>query len=119
MKIRYLHFISAAIFLLMAVVQLNDPDPIYWTVVYAAVAWIAGSFALGRKQRALLFGVAGMIVAGLLISAPGFIDYLQSGHYSAITGEMSESRPYVESAREFLGLLISAAAVSFYVRKTN
>lgn len=57
-----------------------------------------------------------MAVAGLLISWPGFLDCLTSGDYAAIGGQMMSEKPYVESAHEFLGLLIAGACVALYAR---
>ena len=58
----------------------------------------------------------GMVLAGLLIAAPGSIDYLTSGDYASISGEMMAEKAYVESAREFIGLLMAAACLFYYGR---
>ena len=60
-----------------------------------------------------------MVIAGLLISAPGFSDYLRSGNLGSIYGEMLDSAPYIEYAREFLGLLITATALGFYFKASS
>lgn len=108
------HTIVALIFIAMAFVQLNDPDPVFWVAVYLAVAFVPASKLLAYRSIAIFYVVVGMCLAGLLISVPGFIDYLSSQDFAAIGGGMSEDKPYVESAREFLGMLIGAVCLLFY-----
>jgi hypothetical protein len=67
-----------------------------------------------NDSAATLWIATGMILSGLLIAAPGFLDYLDSGNYGAITGEMMDNVPYVESAREFGGLLLAAGTLACY-----
>ena len=40
--------IMCAVFVLSAIVQLNDPDPLLWIVLYGAAALLAGAAATGR-----------------------------------------------------------------------
>ncbi len=108
------HAAVAVLFLIMAAIQLNDPDPAYWVAVYALVAVVPAARVFRRRLPKTSLLAAGMVLAGLLISLPGFIDYLSSGDYSSIGGKMMAVKPYVESAREFLGLLIAAICLSLY-----
>jgi hypothetical protein len=103
-------------FFAIAAVQLNDADPIYWAAVYLIAAIVPAARVAGYQLPTTCKIAFGMVVAGLLISSPGFLDYLTSGDYAAIGGQMMVEKPYVESAREFLGLLIAAACVAFYAR---
>ncbi len=100
----------------MAVIQINDPDPVFWLIVYLAVAVVPASRVLGMRLPVVFGVVAGLVVAALLISFPGFIDYLESGDYAALTGGMTADKPYIESAREFLGMAIGALCLAFYWR---
>lgn len=114
---KVIHLIVVALFTWMAVIQFNDPDPAYWVIVYTAVAWVAVLALFKRRNRPLMYVSFGMIFAGLLIATPGFIEFIQSGNYSLISAEMQDSKPYIESAREFIGLLIAATALTFYFNK--
>ena len=95
------------IFLLFAAVQYNDPDPIQWMLLYGGVAVHFALAALGRLYRPAvwLWLVAALIWAAFLL--PDFIDWLQMGAPS-IVQTMKAETPWVELAREFLGLLIAA-----------
>ncbi len=114
---RVVHAIVALVFLTLAAIQLNDPDPAYWVAVYAVVAAVPGARIFGHRSTTTLVFAGGMVLAGLLIAAPGFVDYLASGDYASIGGEMMEEKPYVESAREFAGLLIAAVGLFLYGRR--
>ena len=103
--------IATLMFILFAALQLNDPDPLYWFLVYAAVAVVAAAAVVGRRLPRFALVTLGAVIAGVLIAAPGFVDYLQSGDWSSIAEHMNDEEPYIEQGREFVGLLIAAAAL--------
>ena len=114
-----LHIFAGLLFLMMAVIQFNDPDPVYWIVVYALVAAIPLSRATGHRLPRALMLAGGMVLAGLLISGPGLLDYIASGDYDSISGKMMDEKPYVESAREFVGLFAAAICLLIYGRRVD
>lgn len=109
--------VAALIFGLMAAIQYNDPDPLYWIVVYAAVAAVAVGAAIGRSYPRFTLLTLGAVFAGALIAVPGFIDWLQSGNWGAIGEHMNDEEPYIEEGREFIGLLMAAAALWWLSRR--
>ena len=111
------HALSTLLFFTMAAIQLNDPDPLYWVVVYMAGALVSGGLCFGSRLETLSKVTIGMVVAGLLISGPGVIDYFTAEDYSSIYGSMSGAKPYVESAREFGGLFIVAIYLALFEGK--
>ena len=110
------HFILTVLFLCIAILQYNDPDPLYWVAVYAGTALVALGKGLGRYSDFWAAIALGLALAGLLLSAPGFVAYLESGNFDAIFGDM-RGPAYVESAREFLGLSLAAAVLIAYIRR--
>ena len=110
------HVIIALVLLYMTYLQFNDPDPLYWVVVYGFVALFPIARLFDRNIGRAAPVTFGIILAGLLIAWPGFVDYLQSGDYASLVGAMSPDKPYVEPAREFLGLVIAGAALIPYWR---
>jgi len=101
-------------FILSAVLQFNDPDPIYWSSVYLCVAGVPITRLLGWRSSAVIWLPAGMVIAGLLLLLNGFLDYLLSADYSSIFASMQAEKPYIESAREFLGLFICGVCLFVY-----
>jgi len=116
---RAYHSVAAALLLVMAAIQFNDPDPIYWVTVYAVAAIIPIGQLIGRRFPALWTLVMGMIIAGLLMSLPGFWNYLTADDFLSITREMLGDKPYVEYGREFLGLMIAALLLLPYRFRVN
>ncbi len=113
---RYLHVALAALFGIVAYLQLNDPDPLYWVVVYLSAATITFARGLGVNSRLWTAVVIGGVGAGMLGALPGTLDYLASGQWSSIFGDM-RGPAYVEPAREFLGLTLVFAVLAGYIRR--
>lgn len=108
MKRALLHLISAALLLALAALQLNDPDALFWATVYGFAALVP-LLRIAKRRPPALWGVAlGLVWAGWLSCLPGFVDYLDSGEYALIGGAMSDDKPYVESAREWIGATAAA-----------
>ena len=105
---KYFHAFAAILFFVLAAIQFNDPDPFYWIVVYLATSAVAGAMFFGKKQATFTIVVIGMVLAGLLVSASGTFEYFKTGDFASILGEMDGEKSYIESAREFGGLLIAA-----------
>ncbi|MEM1211402.1 MAG: transmembrane 220 family protein [Planctomycetota bacterium] len=100
------HGLVAAFLLAMAGIQLNDPDPLFWGVVYGAAAVMPIARLAGHRLPVGWGIAAGLAVAGLAVSLPGLIDFIRFGDYALVGGSMSGERPHIELAREFLGALI-------------
>lgn len=116
---KFFQSIATLLFFTMAAIQLNDPDPLYWVVVYLAAAMLSGGLFFGQRLAILSKVVVGMVVAGLLISGPGVFDYFTAEDYSSIFGGMSGEKPYVESVREFGGLVIVAIYLALFEGKIS
>lgn len=95
------------LFAYMAWIQLNDPDPLYWIAVYSGSALVAVAAAFGRSSGFWTAILLGAVAAGMIIAAPGVLDYFAAGEFANI-GDMANAS-YVEPAREFGGLLIAFA----------
>ena len=95
-----------ALFFVSAALQLNDPDPLYWIAVYAAAGVAAVLHALARANAAVTWLALGLTLAGALVSAPGFVAWIGSGHSLTAAGWPSEAAmggsfeaPAMESGR--------------------
>jgi hypothetical protein len=91
-----------------ALLQLNDPDPLVWVVAYGLVACCVAAPPAWRWSASGTWLTSGVLLTLALIALPGFVDYLLSSDFGSIAAEMSPDLPYVEPAREFLGVVIAA-----------
>ena len=113
---RFTHLIVAVIFIAFGLVQLNDPDPYLWVIVYFGVAICAVGFYFRRYLKWLsLIGLVGCLIGVAMIS-PDFISWLGDGMPS-IVNSMKAETPYIELVREFLGFLIAAVTYGIYYSK--
>ena len=122
------NFGTAAFFLVIATLQLNDPDPIYWVLVYGGTAMIAFGQALGRHSRFWTGACIGAVATGIISTAPAFGDYLTSENLSALFSEPENwssffsgmgSSDYIENSREFLGLVLAFVLLTAYSIKNS
>jgi hypothetical protein len=92
-----------ALFVLAAVLQLNDPDPVLWTLAYLLAAMLSLGAALGRSW--MLANVAASILFGVwfLLLAPSLVE-AESAAFRSF--KMSEARH--EEPREAVGLALAA-----------
>ncbi|MBL7858231.1 MAG: transmembrane 220 family protein [Cyclobacteriaceae bacterium] len=113
---RVLNYILALMFLLFAFVQVNDPDPILWILIYGAmaVACVLAAFEIYPTK----FLIALLVVYGLysLVYIPGVLEWLQTDNKADLFDDVAKmEHPYIEESREFLGLLICDAVLIFYI----
>lgn len=112
------NLILAVIFLLFAVVQLNDSpgDILFWFLMYSFVA-VVSAFAAYKKYNmwVILLGLA-VVLYELFRKFPTIAQWFSDGMPS-IVEEMKASSPYVELAREYLGLVLCFMVLVFhYIR---
>ena len=114
---RVLNYLFAAMFFAMAGLQFNDPDPVYWVAVYGGAALVALSKALGRYSEFWAAVTIGGVVAGLIFAVPGVLNFVDFGSIDELFGDMTASKPYVESTREFAALMIVLIVLASYVKR--
>lgn len=111
--------LATMLFLVMAVIQFNDPDPAYWITTYTLTGICAHGPRLGLLLLPVVWTTAGLVLAGLLLSLPGFIQFVSLGQWSSLAGTMSTSQPQIEFAREFLGLLFCVVCLVVVIRQNG
>ena len=110
---KIISLVLALVFFASAAVQFNDPDPLFWVALYGVTGVIAVFAAFERfNPWVTLFGMAVCAFEGFRLF-PGFWAWLNDGMPS-ITGSMKAESPYIEMVREFLGLAMTFAALTFF-----
>lgn len=102
---RWVHGLMAAILVLSAGLQLNDPDPVVWVAIYAAAALLAALAATGRRPawRRPVALVVAFVALGWALSVA-----FSSPRVPPLGELVGDWRMYasgVEERRETLGLL--------------
>lgn len=110
---RYLHLGVAALFVLCAYWQLNDPDWNQWVAAYGMVAFVAVRAFFGGLHP-VVTGLPALFLFGWWCTyLPAFSGWVGDGMPS-ITGSMTAESPYVEFVREFFGLLLCWGTLAGY-----
>lgn len=97
------NLILAAVFILFAGVQYNDPDPYGWMALYFFVATVCVFAAYGRHSRYVLWAGIAVCLVWMASLLPEFLSWVKMG-LPNIAGEMKTEEPHIEFTREFLGL---------------
>jgi hypothetical protein len=109
---KVVNFLLALLFLVFAFVQVNDPDPLLWILIYGnmAVLSILAMFKIHFKYWVLLSALVFIIYATIL--AGGAWQWWQSPDKSLLFDDLAKMQNiYIEETREFLGLIICLAAL--------
>jgi len=115
---KYLNFFLAALFLLFAVVQFNDPDPLAWVLLYGFVGVVSLMAGFGHSNRYVLLGGLAVILIWLIVLIPEFVNWMKMG-MPTITGSMQAEEPHIEYTREFLGLFLCGLALVVHLRHNS
>lgn len=113
---KVINFILTLIFLLFAFVQINDPDPIIWILIYGNMAVLC---VLAMFKMKFIYWIGASIIlyaiyAFLLIG--GAWEWLQSPDRSLLFDDLAKMQyPYIEETREFLGLVICISVGVFHL----
>ena len=103
------NIIFCVIFLISAGLQYNDPDPYLWVPIYmygVVYCWLA--FKGRYHPKAYLIGSALLLVYAVyeFFSTDGVLDWINKHNAEDIAGTMKAEKPWIESTREFFGLLM-------------
>ena len=112
----------AAMFLLFAAVQYNDPDPGLWMLVYGAMCFACVAAIFNRFSFPLMTVMAGGYLILSALHVDGMLQWLKSPNRKMLFDDVAKMQyPYIEEAREFLGLLICLIALLylFYLQKKS
>ena len=115
------NIILALIFFSFAAVQLNDTpgDVLFWFLIYSLVGIVSALGAFGKYNMWIIIIGLGAALYRLFRDLPEFLIWINSGAPS-IVEEMKATSPYIETAREFFGLVLCIIVLSYhYIRYTR
>lgn len=97
------------IFISFAGFQYNDPDPYLWMPIYLFGALLCALAAANKFYiRAYAAGIIifGVYAGYLFFTKDGVLDWINDHQIENIAQTMKATKPWIESSREFFGLLI-------------
>ena len=109
------NFILALMFMVFAFVQINDPDPITWILIYGAMAVMCVLAAFGVYPRKFYVVLALFYLVFSIYCWPGVVEWLQRDNKMDLFDDVAKlEHLYIEEAREFLGLMICITVLVFF-----
>jgi hypothetical protein len=111
---RILNLFLALLFVAFALVQLNDPDPVFWIFIYSAVAVIS-ALSIFRIYPVIIIWF--LIVINTIYMAylfPGILSWLAEEEKSIFFNQMQNEKAFIEESREFIGLLLAVLTLLFH-----
>jgi hypothetical protein len=113
---RIVNFVLAAMFLIFAFVQINDPDPVVWILAYGAMAVFCIMAIFEFYPGKFLAGLLAVFILYSFVYIPGVIEWLEQDNKGLLFDDVAKMQyPYIEQAREFLGLLICIGVLIFHL----
>jgi hypothetical protein len=117
---KVLNFILAALFLLFAFVQVNDPDPLLWILIYGSMAVLAVLAMFKIYPRTVIIILLIVLFGYSLVYVPGVREWLNQEDKSELFDNVAKmNHLYIEEAREFLGLWVCIIVLIFYFIKSR
>lgn len=117
---RIVNLLLAIMFIVFAFLQVNDPDPVIWILVYGimAVVCILAAFNIYLRKFMLVVGAVYLLYS--IYYFPGVREWLRQDDKSILFDNLAKMQfSYVEESREFLGLLICVIVLAFYLIRSR
>jgi hypothetical protein len=112
---KILNFILALMFLAFAFVQINDPDPVLWILIYGNMAVLCVLAMFGMHFKIWIIVAAALYIVYAAILAPSAYVWFQSPDKALLFDDLAKMQNlYIEETREFLGLVICLAVLTIY-----
>lgn len=117
LPLRIANALAALLFLLGATVQLNDPDPWRWLLIYAAAAGCCGLAEARRREGRI--GATALLVVALGWAGAIFAGGMEAIEPAALISDLQMKTAGVERWREALGLGVIAGWMAVLRRATR
>jgi hypothetical protein len=117
---RIANFLLAIMFMLFAFVQVNDPDPVIWILIYGIMAVFSIMAIFEFYPKKFLIAVLVLYVLYSFVYIPGVAEWLRTENKAALFDNVAKMENlYIEESREYLGLLICVIVLIFYLYRSR
>lgn len=112
---KILKIILAILFVLFAYVQLNDPDPGLWILVYGVMAVLCVMAYFNKYPVRIMIVLASGYLILSVLHFDGMLEWLTSPNRKLLFDDFAKMQYwYIEEAREFLGLLVCLVVIIYF-----
>ena len=113
---RIVNFLLAIMFLVFAFVQVNDPDPVIWILIYGIMAVFCIMAIFEFYPKKFMIGVLVLYALYSIVYLPGLAQWLRSDNKADLFDKKEKMENlYIEESRESLGLFICIIVLVFYL----
>lgn len=106
-------------FMAFAALQVNDPDPVLWILIYGVMAVVSVMAIFDYYNRWLMIILTSLFIVYMVILFPGVAEWFRQDDKSVLFDDVMKMQyPYIEESREFLGLLICQVVLAVYLFRT-
>ena len=117
---RIVNFLLAAMFLVFAFVQINDPDPVIWILIYGIMAVFCIMAIFEFYPNKFMIGVLVLYALYSIVYLPGLAQWLRSDNKADLFDNIAKMENlYIEESRESLGLFICIIVLVFYLVRSR
>ena len=104
---KIVNLVLAAMFVVFASLQVNDPDPVVWILIYGAMAVTCVLAAFRRYYIPSYIVLFVIYIAYSFSSLPSVLRWLRSEDKAMLFDNVAKMQNlYIEESREYLGLMI-------------
>ena len=113
---KVVNFLLAVMFLIFAFVQINDPDPLVWILIYGAMAVVCVMAIFSFYPMRFLFALLIAYLGYSVFYFKGVMEWLKQNNKADLFDDVKKMEHwYIEEAREFLGLFICIVILVAYI----
>ncbi len=111
---RIVNFLLAALFLFFAFVQVNDDNAAIWIIIYGFISVLCVLAIFRFYPIKILLGSIFILAVYMAFLFPSVLDWLNEDDKSVFFDQMQTEKPYIETSREFFGLLLANLTLLFH-----
>ncbi|MEO5602275.1 MAG: transmembrane 220 family protein [Cyclobacteriaceae bacterium] len=117
---KIVNLLLSVLFLVFAFLQINDPDPAVWILIYGVMAVMCVLVAFGYYYSKVLIVILVVYVAYSVTYLPSILRWLKADNKSMLFDDIAKMQNlYIEESREFLGLMICVTVLVVHLVRAH
>jgi hypothetical protein len=113
---KVVNLLLAVLFVVFAFVQINDPDPALWILIYGITAVTCVLAAFRYYYRKILIAILIVYVVYALTYWSSILKWLKAENKAMLFDDVAKMQNlYIEESREFLGLFICITVIIMHL----